>query len=147
MPKTILIIIAGGLIVIVGGYFLLRGRYQAPTASTSTLIPPPLGISAPEREGASTPEVKEITVVGTEFSFSSSSITVSAGEQVKITFRNEGRAPHNLVLEGLGVTTKTISGGQTDTIEFTAPALGTYTFICSVPGHRAAGMEGSLVVE
>jgi nitrite reductase (NO-forming) len=66
---------------------------------------------------------------------------------VKIIFKNEGKAPHNLVIQGLGIGTRTIGVGQTDTIEFTAPSSGTYTFYCSVPGHRAAGMEGRLEVK
>lgn len=94
-----------------------------------------------------TGQVKEFSVSGTEYSFSPSSITVNAGDQVRITFKNNGRAIHNLIIEGLGVGTKTIGVGQADIVEFIAPASGTYTFFCSVSGHRAAGMEGSLKVE
>lgn len=90
---------------------------------------------------------KEFTIEGSEFSFSPASITISAGEKVKLTFENQGRAPHNLVVEGLGISTRTIGSGQTDAVEFTAPASGTYIFFCSVPGHKTAGMEGSLKVE
>jgi azurin len=42
--------------------------------------------------------------------------------------------------------TKTIGGGQTTTIEFDAPAAGTYDFICSFPGHYAM-MKGKFIVE
>jgi azurin len=42
--------------------------------------------------------------------------------------------------------TKLVGGGESDTIEFTAPAKGTYTFICSFPGHYAL-MKGSFIVE
>lgn len=93
------------------------------------------------------PEVKEVTIVGTEYSFSPSSISVKAGDQVKIVFQNIGRAPHNLIIEDLGIGTKTIGGEQADIIEFIAPSTGIYTFFCSVGAHRAAGMEGSLKVE
>ena len=137
MNKTILII-AGVLIVIVGGYFLLKGSYQAPTP-TPTQTPPTTQAPASQ--------VTEISVSGTEFSFNPASISVKTGERVKITFQNNGRAPHNLILEGLDITTKTVGGGQTDIVEFTAPSSGTYTFFCSVPGHRATGMEGNLRVE
>lgn len=92
-------------------------------------------------------EIKEINVVGTEFSFNPASISVKPGERVKITFQNSGRTPHNLVIEGLDMATKTIGGGQTDVIGFIAPASGTYNFFCSIPGHRASGMEGSLKIE
>ena len=42
--------------------------------------------------------------------------------------------------------TKTIGGGQTTSIEFDAPAPGTYDFICSFPGHYAL-MKGKFIVE
>lgn len=44
------------------------------------------------------------------------------------------------------VHTKLIGGGESDTIEFTAPAKGTYEFLCSFPGHSAL-MKGSFIVE
>ncbi len=137
--KTIGIIVVV-LVILVGGYFLLRGSYQAPAP-----------VSMPTETSPTTQTftsgITEISVVGTEFSFSPSSTSVKADEKIKITFRNNGRASHNLTLEGLGVGTKTVDGGKTDIVEFTALSLGTYTFFCSVPGHRASGMEGSLKVE
>ena len=42
--------------------------------------------------------------------------------------------------------TKLIGGGESDTIEFTAPAKGTYEFLCSFPGHSAM-MKGAFIVE
>jgi len=42
--------------------------------------------------------------------------------------------------------TKTIGGGETTDIEFTAPAKGTYDFLCSFPGHHAT-MKGKFIVE
>jgi len=91
--------------------------------------------------------VREITVSGTEFSFNPSSITVSAGERVKVTFKNDGAAPHNFTITELGIATNTIGGGNIDTIEFTAPSSGTLTFFCSVSGHRQRGMEGEVSVQ
>ena len=151
--NKIILIIAIILIVIVGGYFLLREGYQTPTP-TNLEITAPQGTSGEVFEipqpGQETPvatEVKEITVIGTEFAFSPFSITVLAGEKVKLTFKNNGQAPHNLAIKELGISTKTIGGGQTDTIAFTAPASGIFTFFCSIPGHRSSGMEGNLKVE
>ncbi|WP_335966312.1 azurin [Galbibacter sp. PAP.153] len=42
--------------------------------------------------------------------------------------------------------TKLLGGGESDTIEFEAPAPGTYDFLCSFPGHFAA-MQGKFIVE
>lgn len=148
--KTIGIIVV--ITAIVGGYFLLNRGYQAPLSN-----PTPAPTTTPEKTGEPTRtlsatqapavEVAEINVVGNEFSFSPENISVKAGEKVKINFKNSGRAPHNLIIEKLGIGTKTISGGQTDVVEFTVPSSGTYAFFCSVPGHRSAGMEGSLKTE
>lgn len=141
--KTIGIIIIA-LLVIVGGYFLLRGNYQAPTLTSEKTEEK---IETPPTTPAPVSEITEISIVGTEFSFNPANISVKAGEKVKITFKNNGQAPHDLVFEGLGIGTKIIGGGQVDVVEFTAPSSGTYTFFCSVPGHRELGMEGTLKVE
>lgn len=42
--------------------------------------------------------------------------------------------------------TKMIGGGQTTTVTFTAPAAGTYDFVCSFPGHSGL-MKGKFIVE
>lgn len=42
--------------------------------------------------------------------------------------------------------TKIIGGGESTTIEFKAPAPGTYTFICSFPGHYSL-MKGTFTVK
>jgi azurin len=42
--------------------------------------------------------------------------------------------------------TKLLGGGESDTIEFTAPKKGTYPFICSFPGHYGL-MQGKFIVE
>ncbi|OGM12817.1 hypothetical protein A3A76_00995 [Candidatus Woesebacteria bacterium RIFCSPLOWO2_01_FULL_39_23] len=95
----------------------------------------------------STDQLKEVAVEGSEFSFSPSALTVAKGEKVQITFKNTGKFPHNLVISELGVSTKTITPGTTDMVEFTADKAGTFTFYCSVGNHRAQGMEGEITIE
>jgi azurin len=48
--------------------------------------------------------------------------------------------------EDVIVHTDLLGGGEETTIEFTAPAAGEYTFICSFPGHYAL-MNGTFVVQ
>lgn len=126
-------------LVFAGGWWAIKSGYRPPREQT---LPPAEKTSPPP-----TTEVRELTVIGDEYRFQPSSIALKSGERVKLTFKNNGRTPHNLIIEELGIGTKTIADGQTETIEFTAPATGTYAFFCSVPGHRASGMEGSLTVE
>ncbi|MPZ60910.1 MAG: hypothetical protein GEU93_06365 [Propionibacteriales bacterium] len=74
-------------------------------------------------------------------------VTAPAGE-VTIDFTNESSVPHDVAIEeGSEVLGKTdiITESSTSTTVELSP--GTYTFYCTVQGHRQAGMEGTLVVE
>jgi plastocyanin len=79
--------------------------------------------------------------------FEETSVEATAGE-VTIDFTNDSSISHDVKIEGNGVSgegTDEVTGGSTSaTIDLQA---GTYTFYCSVDGHRAAGMEGQLVVK
>jgi plastocyanin len=84
---------------------------------------------------------------GGALKFDQTSLEASAGE-VTIDFTNDSSLSHNVTLDGPGVEdegTDTITGSSTSTtLDLQA---GTYTFYCSVDGHRAAGMEGKIVVK
>jgi azurin len=45
------------------------------------------------------------------------------------------------------VSSKLLGPGESDTVTFTAPAAGTYDYICTFPGHALAGMHGTLTVK
>jgi uncharacterized cupredoxin-like copper-binding protein len=68
--------------------------------------------------------------------------------QLTINSVNESTVDHDIALEGGGVNEKgeTVKDGGTSTIEVDLRP-GEYTFYCSVDGHRAAGMEGTLTVK
>jgi plastocyanin len=73
--------------------------------------------------------------------------TVEAGT---ITFMvtNMGQAPHNLVIEGQGISRSlesNLAGGQSGSMVVEL-APGTYTVYCPVGGHRNAGMQRTLTV-
>jgi plastocyanin len=80
--------------------------------------------------------------------FDKSSLTAKAGS-VSIQFTNNASLTHNLtVASASGAVegaTATFSGGTKILALNLKP--GTYKFYCSVPGHRAAGMEGTLTVK
>jgi nitrosocyanin len=90
---------------------------------------------------------KEVTVSGNEYSFMPSSLNLKKGETVKLTLKNTGALPHDLVIDELGVATKTIKSGDSDTVTFTADKAGNFKFYCSIGNHRAKGMEGTAAVE
>ncbi len=112
---------------------------------------PPTPNTVSEPQSSETKETKEITVLGNEFRFDPSTITVNAGDEIRLTFKNMGQAPHNLTIKELNITTKTIEGGKikggpSDTIKFTAPKSGTLSFYCSVGNHAERGMMGTMMV-
>jgi plastocyanin len=64
---------------------------------------------------------------------------------LKLQMPNKSGTPHDIVIDGKGKGEVVQNGG---TSEFEASFdAGTYTYYCSVPGHRAAGMEGRLTVK
>ncbi|MGZ4169417.1 MAG: plastocyanin/azurin family copper-binding protein, partial [Solirubrobacteraceae bacterium] len=75
-------------------------------------------------------------------------LTAKAGK-VTITMTNMSPVGHNITIQQgtngsvLGATPT--FQGTTKSVSLTLKA-GTYTFFCSVPGHRAAGMVGTLTV-
>jgi plastocyanin len=79
--------------------------------------------------------------------FEQTSVQATAGS-VTIQFTNDSSLAHDVKIEGNGVNgegTDQVTGGSTSATVDLQP--GTYTFYCSVDGHRAAGMEGTLVVK
>ena len=80
-------------------------------------------------------------------SFNTTSLA-AASSHVTIDFTNKSPLPHNVTIANaagkvLGAT-PTFSGA-TKQLRLDLPP-GTYTFFCSVPGHEAAGMKGTLIV-
>lgn len=80
--------------------------------------------------------------------FSTMKASGKAGDDT-IDFVNPSTTPHNVAIEDSSgkklAETKTISKGDTSTKVELEP--GTYTFFCSIPGHREGGMEGTLTIE
>ena len=78
--------------------------------------------------------------------FDKTTLTAKAGK-VTINFDNPSSTPHAVEVEGNGVEQKTdqITNSKTSLSVDLKP--GKYEFYCPVPGHRQAGMEGTLTVQ
>jgi uncharacterized cupredoxin-like copper-binding protein len=79
--------------------------------------------------------------------FDKSSATAKAGS-VTLTMANPSSIPHGVAIEGSGVskTGSIVNQGGTSTVKAKLKP-GKYTFFCPVPGHRQAGMQGTLTVQ
>ena len=116
-----------------------------------------------------------ITPDGENLAYKPATLSAKAGAPVTVDFSNVSTAQqHNWVLVNGGddvagkvdeeataagapdyipadkaniiAASKILAPGGKETISFTAPAAGTYTFLCTYPGHYAAGMKGTLTV-
>ena len=103
-----------------------------------------------------------------QMTFSKKQVTVAAGKPVKLVVVNKDTAVHDFSVDTIAVdvTAQTASpnshthseekepdlhvavdAGAKGWVEFIPLEAGTYTFYCSVSGHRGMGMEGTLVVK
>jgi plastocyanin len=65
--------------------------------------------------------------------------------QITVKMANKSGTPHDIVIDGKGKGQIVQNGGVSQfKANFTA---GSFTFYCSVPGHRQAGMQGKLTVK
>jgi plastocyanin len=114
-----------------------------PTATTGTPAPPSSPASKPAAPSA---PLQLAADPGGQLSFNTKQLSAKAGK-ITITMANMSPVPHNVtVAQGSTVlgATPTFQGGS-KTLTLTLKP-GTYTFYCSVPGHRQAGMEGTLTI-
>lgn len=118
------------------------GKYPEPPSATEAAAPS--GQAAQPEGGAASPVV-ELSAPG--ISWSTTELTVPVGGTIKITNDGSG-GEHNFAIEGYNDSDPVdLPIGQT--VEWQVPAdlaPGTYTFYCEIPGHRAAGMQGTLTI-
>ena len=79
--------------------------------------------------------------------FDQADATAKAGK-VTVDFANPSSTPHAVEIEGNGVEeeTETVTSGDAPPITVDLKP-GTYEFYCPVPGHKEAGMKGTLTVQ
>ena len=83
-----------------------------------------------------------VAVTASEFKFTLSKTSVPQGEVV-FTVVNRGKLAHNFWIDGKA--TPLLAPGESATLRVTLDQ-GTLTYLCTVAGHAAAGMKGSLTV-
>jgi plastocyanin len=126
------------------------GTGTSSSASTSTSSSAGTGTSS-SAAAAATGGGSDLTIAanpGGMLMFTKKSLTAKAGT-VTIKFTNNAPEQHNFTIQQgtsgpvVGSTPTFDGGSKTLTVKLKA---GTYTFYCSVPGHRMAGMQGTLTV-
>jgi uncharacterized cupredoxin-like copper-binding protein len=98
---------------------------------------------APKAKTNAPANATTVDASGTEFKFTLSTQSVHTGA-VTFKFTNDGGIPHNLRINNQ--QTPNIDPGQTTTLKVTFTKPGMYPYLCTLPGHAAAGMKGVLKV-
>ena len=106
--------------------------------------------ASPEASPAASPEASPAAKLPTTYdvdmvdlAFEPAELTIPANVDVTINLTNSGALEHTLDVGD--ETSGTIAGGGTGKVVLNL-APGTYDFICAIPGHKDAGMVGTLTV-
>lgn len=130
----------------------------------SVIAQPPA--TEPVSEGT---EAQTLTAAAADsgLAFAQAELTARAGQPISVSFANPQPLGHNWVLakpdqvealastgkdkgnqdESMIAASETIANGTTDTVEVPTLEAGSYTYLCTVPGHYEAGMHGTLNVQ
>ena len=88
---------------------------------------------------------RSVEVVATSFAFDPPTIRAGIGEDLAVELTSED-VEHDLTIDELDAHVGAEEGESAEG-GFTPEEPGTYTYYCSVEGHREGGMEGTLTVE
>ena len=135
-----------GAIVLGGCGGSSGGSSTAASSSTTTAAPAsPTPAAAPAPSGGTGQTVHLSTVPG-RLAFSTTHLTAKAGV-VTVSMSNPSSFPHGVSVQGQGLDRdgKVVQHGGVSSITVKLRP-GTYVFYCPVPGHRQAGMQGTITV-
>jgi plastocyanin len=138
-----------GLLVLAGCGSSSTGTSSSTTAATQTTTVS--GNSTSTSTTSSTAPSSALSLAANpegQLAYDKKSLAANAGK-VSIDFTNTSPLDHNVTIESsthqiLGSTPTFAGGSKVLTVDLKP---GTYKFFCSVPGHRMAGMEGTLTVK
>jgi plastocyanin len=135
VPLYMLTALPAAVILAIGLFYLVR-----PAAETG---------AGEGTAGAAIPPPGPLSQVATDNRFSVTEYTIVANQQYTMNFTNSGAALHNWAVQnvtgadGQPIKTQLLSGGASETINFTIAQTGSYTFICDV---HPVEMRGTLDV-
>ena len=114
-------------------------------------------------------ELATLHVAMQDIAYDTTALTARKGESVRIDLENRGQITHDFTVQRMPVEDVRMTGdstmsehmrggmdydlhlalgqGKKGQLEFQPTAAGQYEYFCTVPGHREAGMKGTLTVE
>lgn len=124
----------------------MRSLARLSTSRIATIVvvllvvtPPAVSVAA----GAHVAAAKD-TVGAKEFSFKLSTRSIGKPGKVSFTVKNNGSIAHNFKINGK--STPDLQPGKTAHLSVSFKKKGRYRYLCTEPGHAAAGMKGVFTV-
>jgi plastocyanin len=143
MPRFAALTVAVGALALAG-----CGSSSSNSTSSSTSTPAATPTTSSSTPAAASSSLSLAANPEGQLKYNTTSLAAKAGN-VSIDFTNTSPIGHNVTIEAAGgkivAATPTFQGGSKTLTANLKP--GTYKFFCSVPGHRMAGMEGTLTVK
>jgi uncharacterized cupredoxin-like copper-binding protein len=132
-----------GTLHVVEGAAAPAAEGAAPAATPAAEQAAPAAAPA-EQAAAPAAAVETVTVVSHDIYFDPKEFTIPANTDVTVELPNEGVTLHDFSIDALGISVS-IQPGATESVVINAPP-GDYEYYCNVPGHKEAGMVGTLHV-
>jgi uncharacterized cupredoxin-like copper-binding protein len=149
MKKLILTLVLGAtasLALVACGSSSNSTTSSTPTTAAST---PTTSSTSGGGGGAASSSVK-LAASPSALAYDTNSLSAKAGN-VTIDFNNPNSSlGHDVCVQDSGgkeVGCSDVITGSSTTLDLSNLKAGKYTFFCSVPGHEAAGMKGTLTVQ
>ncbi len=154
---SVMSILLCGLVISVAAVVGLSGTASLDAARQPAGTPcaspaaSPAAVASPTVSECGDPEVVDagapsVTIDMSEFMFSPSDFAIPANTDVTVTVTNSGVLPHNFALDAAGIRLPDVPIGTSTDFSLNLPP-GNYPITCTVRGHVAYGMKGTLVVE
>lgn len=143
-------LVIGGvvLLVLIAGavWYNSQSKTSVKQENTQVTTEPVTPQESPATDSAQSVNVKAFNLQNKALSFDVKEIKVKKGDTVKVTFKVT-QGTHDFVVDEFSTRTELLKVGQEETVEFIADKTGSFEYYCSMPGHREAGMKGTLIVE
>jgi plastocyanin len=110
------------------------------SAAATTAAPETTAASATTAAGGGGENEIKLTASGT--AWNTTSLDMTAGAEVKVEITNQDSIEHNFTFADAGAN-QDVEGGEDATVTFTAPAAGTYDFLCK---YHPSAMKGTVTV-
>jgi plastocyanin len=123
-------------------------QYVSLLAAVALILSAIAGIFPVDAGATQTPAADAVPITVTirleDIRFEPATLEIPANQDVIVRVENTGAALHDFVVPELDIAVEVAPGESTE-VTINAPS-GEYAFICTVPGHKEAGMVGTLRV-